>query len=123
MSLVREIIKTATRSKGWRKVRNEHVKAHPICAACGRTDGLEVHHIEDFSTKPELELDPNNLITLCDKAMRCHLTFGHLGNWKSINPEVIKDSIWFLDKVINRRGKKDGGQKLHSEETQEEKEG
>lgn len=106
MSLIREfVVKPLTRSNGWRKVRKEHILKHPICAACGRTNGLEVHHIQDFSTKPELELNPDNLMTLCDKGTKCHLTFGHLGNWKSINPEVRKDSSWFLDKVLHRRGR------------------
>lgn len=104
MSFFRElVIKTLTRSAGWTKVRKDHIKNNPSCAACGRQDGLEVHHIKDFSENPELELDPTNLITLCDKGTKCHLTFGHLGNWKSINPEVIEDSKWFLEKVKNRR--------------------
>lgn len=103
MSFIRELKKKATRSKGWRKIRNNHVKANPYCYACGRKKGLEVHHIEDFSTKPELELDPNNLLTLCDKGTRCHFVFGHLGNWKSINLTVLKDSDWFHNKIINRR--------------------
>ena len=106
MSFIREqILKRVTRSSGWRKVRKKHIEENPICAACGRDDGLEVHHIQDFSTNPELELDPKNLVTLCDKGMRCHLTFGHLGNWKSINPDVSEDSKWFLHKVLNRRWK------------------
>ena len=104
MSFIREhVVKRATRSWGWSKVRKMHIKAHPICAACGRDDGLEVHHIKDFSNNPELELEPTNLVTLCDKGTKCHLTFGHLGDWKSINPEVVKDSDWFLAKVVNRR--------------------
>jgi len=104
MSFVREhIVKPTTRASGWKKVRKAHIKAHPSCAACGRTDYLEVHHIKDYSEHPELELDPNNLITLCDKGTKCHLTFGHLGNWSSINPEVEEDSEWFLNKVKNRR--------------------
>lgn len=107
MGFIREqIVKRATRASGWSRVRKNHIKRQPICAACGRDDGLEVHHIQDFSTSPELELEPTNLVTLCDKAMRCHLTFGHLGNWKSINPDVKKDSDWFLGKVLNRRSKK-----------------
>ena len=107
MSFIREqIIKRATRSSGWSKVRKEHIKKHPTCAGCGRKDGLEVHHIKDFSEHPELELDPDNLITLCDKAMRCHLTFGHLGNWKSINRWVIENCKWFLGRVLNRPKRK-----------------
>jgi len=104
MSFFRElVVKTLTRSLKWPQVRIKHLKNNPSCAACGRTDGLEVHHIQDFSENPDLELDFSNLITLCDKGTKCHFMFGHLGNWKSINPDVIEDSAWFLTKVKNRR--------------------
>lgn len=91
------------RSPKWRKVRKAHVTKFNCCAACGRTNGLEVHHIKDFSTDPSLELAPHNLITLCDKGTKCHLSFGHLGDWKSINPDAVEDSKWFREKVENRR--------------------
>jgi len=103
MPFVREhVTKSLTRSSGWRKVRKEHIKAHPECAACGRKNGLEVHHIVPFQLDPSLELEPSNLITLCDKATKCHLSFGHLGDWKSYNDEVVGDSKWFRNKVDNR---------------------
>ena len=89
------------RSKHWRKTRKNHVFAHPECAACGTDNDPEVHHIKDFSTYPELELEPTNLITLCGK--RCHILFGHLLSWKSINPTVVEDSTWFFKKVVHRR--------------------
>ncbi len=104
MGFIREhIIKPLTRSKSWRVARNHHIKNHNICAACGRTDGLEVHHIKDVSTYPELELKPDNLITLCSKS--CHLLFGHLRSWKSINPNVEIDSLIMSEKIKNRRAK------------------
>ena len=101
MSFFRELIfKTLTRSSGWSKVRKEHIKNNPSCTVCGRDNKLEVHHIKDFSENPELELDFRNLMTLC---RNCHFSFGHLFNWKSINPEVVHDSRWFLEKVKTRR--------------------
>lgn len=104
MSFIREhIVKRFTRSKGWRKVRNEHIAMNPVCAVCGRDNKLEVHHIKDFSENPELELDLRNLITLCRGATKCHFMFGHLGYWKSINPDVIYDAIYFNKKIENRR--------------------
>jgi 5-methylcytosine-specific restriction protein A len=104
MSFIREhIVKRLTRSSGWSKVRKAYVKNNPFCAACGTTRKLEVHHIKDFSTHPELELDPENLVTLCRAGTQCHLTFGHLGSWKSINSEVKKDTEWFIKKVKTRR--------------------
>jgi len=102
MSFVREqVVKRLTRSKGWSKVRKRHVKENPFCAACGRFSGLEVHHIIDFSTEPELELEPDNLITLCRKT--CHLLLGHLRDWKSINPDIETDSQVLFEKIVNRR--------------------
>ena len=104
MSLFREhVVKrfSKKRSPYWGRIRKAHVRAHPHCQCCGRKRGPEVHHIKDFSTHPGLELATNNLITLCRK--RCHIMIGHLLNWKSINPEVEKDSGWFLKKVRTRR--------------------
>ena len=46
------------RSSGWRSVRNEHIENNPTCAACGRRDGLEVHHIVPYHVDPSKELDP-----------------------------------------------------------------
>ena len=104
MSFLREhIVKKLTRSRKWPKERKEHIKKFPFCAACGTEKKLEVHHIQDFSSAPELELDPENLITLCRSGTQCHLTFGHLGSWKSINEQVISDSTWFKEKVEKRR--------------------
>lgn len=36
---------------------------------CNRTSKLQVHHIAKYSLHPDLELDPNNGITLCKS---CH---------------------------------------------------
>lgn len=88
------------RAVGWSKVRAEHLKNNPICAACGSDTGLEVHHIKPFHEFPELELDPNNLITLCNKS--CHLYFGHLKYFQSWNPNVVEDAAIYYKKVKAR---------------------
>ena len=93
------------RSKEWTRVRKEHLKEHSSCEACGQTTVLEVHHIIPFSDSPELELDPNNLITLCESAkggIVCHLAIGHLGNYQSYNKNVIEDSKIWKEKIKNR---------------------
>ena len=88
------------RSKGWRKVRQAYIEDNNVCAFCGTEKGLEVHHKIDFSLAPELELDPNNLITLCRSKGKngmksCHFAIGHFGNWRLINPNVDEDCmIW-----------------------------
>ena len=101
MSMIRELVKRATRSSGWTALRNKHVADNPACAACGSLKSPECHHIRDFSTHPELELDPDNLITLCGK--RCHFFVGHLLDWRSINPDVVEISAWILEKIKQRR--------------------
>jgi len=75
----------AERDSGWRAVRQAHLRREPECVACGQTTQLEVHHILPFSNEPRLELDPDNLVTLCK---RDHLVFGHFGNWQRYNPKV-----------------------------------
>lgn len=85
------------RSSKWPGVRHNHLKLNPTCALCGGTEKLEVHHIEPFHLHPELELDPGNLITLCEgnSKVTCHLWLGHLGNYKKINPNVVEDCVHF----------------------------
>lgn len=89
-----------TRSPGWSKVRKDHLKHNNYCAACGSTRNLEVHHIEPVHLNPAKELDPSNLITLCDQY--CHFAIGHLMDYKSWNKNVIKDAEVYLDKVKKR---------------------
>lgn len=84
----------------WSKVRKEHLTENNFCAACGRDKKLEVHHIEPVHLNPDKELDPSNLITLCDDP--CHLLFGHLMNYKSWNKDVVIDCAVYLDKVKNK---------------------
>lgn len=87
------------RSSSWPKVRSEHLKKQPCCQCCGSCIKPEVHHIIPVSIDPAKELDPNNLITLCDKY--CHFIFGHLMDWKSYNIDIVKDSKDFFVKKKN----------------------
>lgn len=93
-------INFGSRSPKWPTLRNNHLKINNSCAACGNKKNLHVHHIEPVFIKPEKELDPKNLITLC--ASPCHLIFGHLMNYRSWNPLVVKDCETYLQKIINR---------------------
>lgn len=88
------------RSSSWKKVRKDFLRSNPKCAACGRTEDLEVHHIVPYYIDKTKELDETNLITLCGK--NCHFVFGHLFDWKSWNEDVIDDCKKFRRKVINR---------------------
>ena len=68
----------------------------PVCQACGSPDEPEVHHLDPVSWKPERELDPDNLITLC---RRCHLLLGHLNDWESFNPWCEMDVATWRSKI------------------------
>jgi HNH endonuclease len=87
-----------SRSSRWPAVRLAHLLQHPRCELCGNESHLEVHHVEPFHLAPERELDPANLITLCEqspalKGLNCHLFAGHLGSWSAINPRVRPFSL------------------------------
>jgi 5-methylcytosine-specific restriction protein A len=90
------------RSSGWSKVEHEFLKTHGVCAACGGREALQVHHVKPFHLHPELELDPENLITLCMSGdLDCHLRIGHGGSFKCYNPDVREDCE-FVGRGINR---------------------
>jgi len=93
------------RSSHWSTTRKHHIEKHAECALCGGTKKLNVHHIKPFHVHPELELEPSNLITLCEdkgNGVYCHLFFGHLGNYKSINPNVVEDVLLWKEKLSNK---------------------
>lgn len=83
--------KGTERSNQWPKVRKAYLSKNPGCAVCGGKKKVEVHHKKPFHTHPELELDPNNFISLCEgnKEINCHLIVGHGGSFKDINPDVV----------------------------------
>lgn len=97
LKAIRETIKgkpLKVRSSKWDAVRDAHVRKFPWCAACGSRSNLQVHHIMPFHLDSSKELDPSNLITLCEKSpTNCHLNVGHLGNWKKYNSSVREDAM------------------------------
>lgn len=115
-ALTREIIARETpdkRSPKWPKVSKKHLDAHPFCIACGNANRklLVVHHIKPYSLFPEDELNPENLVTMCEgsdvlNGLNCHLLFGHLLSWTSSNPNVVKCAAEMLkvaDKIREKR--------------------
>ena len=80
------------RSPNWQTLRDTHLELNNICAWCGSNRDLEVHHIKPFHLYPELELEPRNLVTLCESIGRnCHLERGHLGSWRKFNPLLLEE--------------------------------
>jgi len=91
------------RSPEWPRVEHAHLQSQPQCAACGASGrGLQVHHVFPFHYcvalgRPDLELDPRNLITLCESEQgeagdNHHLLIGHLDDFRSSNLDVETDA-------------------------------
>lgn len=91
------------RSYKWRTVRKRHLASNPVCVVCLRAKDLRVHHIKPFHLYPKLELDPSNLVTLCEGATNCHLVFGHLGDFSAFNPGVLYDAKYWLNRIKQRQ--------------------
>lgn len=74
-------------SYAWKKKRKE-IKAlyGGKCAVCGSTKNLQVHHIIPITILPELKLDNNNLIPLCER----YHTLAHSG---ILNQTKLKSNI------------------------------
>jgi len=87
------------RHKDWPKIRMEHIKLFGKCYVCRKTKKLQVHHIIPFNIAPDLELNPDNLITLCTNNMNCHLIFGHKGNYRETNDDCVDDSVYWRRKL------------------------
>jgi 5-methylcytosine-specific restriction endonuclease McrA len=86
------LLSTFTRNAKWSQVQKKFLKLNGECAVCGARKRLEAHHIRPHHVFPELELDVDNLITLCSAH---HLSFGHLMSYKSYNVNVVEDAkIW-----------------------------
>ena len=97
------------RSSKWETVRKNHLIKENFCRMCGNTNNIEVHHKNPFHIHPELELDPNNLISLCEEyGIECHLKHGHLGNWKNFNPNIEQEAIMTGPKNINTNKNENG---------------
>lgn len=89
------------RSWQWPRVRAEWLETHDSCAVCGTNKELQVHHVHPYHLQPTMELDAHNLITLCEHN-RCHLAFGHLYDWRSWNPDVVRDATIWRTKIRHR---------------------
>jgi 5-methylcytosine-specific restriction protein A len=106
------------RSPQWPAVEKAHLAKEPCCQVCGGKQQLNVHHKKPYHLFPELELADgtgrwcqlkdaagqfiNNLITLCN-AKRCHITFGHGGDFKAYNENVEADVANARDMFHNRK--------------------
>jgi putative sterol carrier protein len=84
------------RSPEWPDVEKTFRDTHPNCAACGERRQLNIHHKFPFHYvvlcgRPDLELDPRNLLPLCVRHdCEHHVLLGHLDDYESYNPRVLE---------------------------------
>ena len=83
------------RSSKWPALLKLTIDAHPYCAVCGNKNkkSLIAHHITPVWVDSSKELDPGNLIVLCENSdklpgFNCHLTMGRMGNYRLWNPRI-----------------------------------
>jgi 5-methylcytosine-specific restriction enzyme A len=89
------------RSGQWRKLRDEFLSGS-CCEVCGGKKSLVAHHEIPFHLAPELELEPSNLMALCEAkrfGINCHLLLGHLGNWRRTNVNARADIAYWREKL------------------------
>lgn len=86
-------LKIEARSRQWPRVERTFLEQNPKCIVCGRT-AVTAHHVVPVHIDPSLELEPTNLVPVCEPASGHHLWLGHLGDWSSWNPLVQRDARW-----------------------------
>jgi 5-methylcytosine-specific restriction enzyme A len=92
-----------SRSSRWAAARAAHLLREKDCQVCGAREFLQVHHVRPVHLFPEDELDPLNMLTLCQPAHGgCHLLFGHLRRWASYNVDVRIDAARMRDRIAHR---------------------
>ena len=95
----------ARRSSRWRRVRDEFLRAKK-CAVCGGRRSLVAHHKIPFHLAPDLELEFDNLLPLCEAkryGINCHLLVGHCGNFRRINVYSEADAAYWAVKLGKRK--------------------
>lgn len=85
------------RSPKFSAILKELAKYIPkVCPWCGSKFFVEGHHFEEaYQENPSRELDPTNLAWAC-RVKRCHMAHGHLGDFRSINKNYMRDLLEVL---------------------------
>jgi 5-methylcytosine-specific restriction protein A len=94
----------AGRSPQWANDRKKYLLTHPFCAICGQNKSIELHHVLPFHIFPKLEREPLNWIPLGEGCTtgNHHLLFGHLGNYKDFNPNILLDAAIWAQRIKSR---------------------
>jgi len=89
----------------WKSYKRTYIQRHHpiVCAACGRYDRLDLHHVKPVAEFPELQFEDSNIVPLCRLH---HFIIGHLSNWAIYNPnfwdDLNKIKISFTHKTLTR---------------------
>lgn len=92
----------SARSGEWPRVRAEFLRTHPVCAVCGATKDLEVHHVIPFHKRPDLELAKENLIVVCRGKRNDHFYQAHSADWRAANPHIAEDAALMRKRIKER---------------------
>ena len=103
------------RSPHWPGVEKAVLAANPHCIACAPgqvSGGLQVHHVFPLHYcialgRPDLELDPRNLVVLCETeegkpGENHHLLLGHLGDFKEGNLDVRSFAVTYNGQKLDQ---------------------
>jgi 5-methylcytosine-specific restriction endonuclease McrA len=93
------------RSDQWPRLRKSFLIANDKCVFCGLKDIniIQAHHIMPFCLYPTLELNKDNLITICGtESDACHRDFGHPLGTQSYNPDIKKHAKFLKENGLSR---------------------
>lgn len=76
-SISQELPRASPSARGydrkWRRFRQWFLSEHPLCRDCQSrgviTEATEVHHVAKLRSRPDLRLEPSNVMPLCHA---CH---------------------------------------------------
>lgn len=95
------------RSPHWGKFKKAYFKKYgKACEVCGRKSFVQLHHVIPFHVRPDLELMEWNVVGLCEpphKVRKCHLIYGHLGDWRWFDPDVKEVAASVKKKIAEAR--------------------
>ena len=70
----------------WQRCRRAFLKkVGKVCVCCDSRKKIQVHHKLPRHIRPDLAVDPTNLIALCSD---CHFHIGHLNSYFTYNAAV-----------------------------------
>jgi hypothetical protein len=71
------------------------------CVLCASVLSLQVHHIIPLSKNSDLNLNMDNLVTLCKI---CHVTKAHKDSWVNVDPDIQTELLLYIQKITETIG-------------------